>query len=245
MAVHLPPRNRNLMKKRILTLLLATLSLPALAQTPQGDVHERMGAMAVRYGDYNVAIQALYHALAEQPTSLVLKDSLASLYFMSRQYVQAINVAQEVVGVQPNNAKMRELLAVSFANLGQPKASLEQYEALFSQTGNIRHLYQIAGLQLQLTRLAECAQSLNAIISSELSATEKVLVPVNERQQQEVILRAAAYNIYGLLAQQNKEYQGALQNFDAALQLQEDFVAAQLNKNRLMEAMKQAQNGGE
>ena len=55
----------------------------------------------------------------------------------------------------------------------------------------------------------------------------------NEKEQQEVTLEAAAYNMKGMLEKQQGNKEAAIANFNKALEVEPDFVLAEQNINDL------------
>lgn len=234
-------------------LLLVTLVVPVMGQrksaepapatspapattaashaNPQADP-KVVYALALKYRDPSVAIMAVYEQLAHNPTDRALKDSLASLYFISRSYPQALAVAQEVLAAEPQNAKMLQLVAISEQSLGRNKEALEAYEKLYAVSKNTFHLYQVAVLQYSLTRLGECMSSLAQVIQAQDAGEQKVAVAINQQQAQEVPLKAAAWNVRGVVLRDQKDPANAKLAFDEALKVFPDFILA---KNNLAE----------
>ena len=109
------------------------------------------------------------------------------------------------------------------------KDALETYEKLFLQTKSLYHQYQLAVLQYQLKRYGECNTNVEQILKNEKSVSEKVSITVNQKEAQEVSLKAAAYNIRGVMLLEGKREEEAKFNFEEALKLQPDFMLAKNN----------------
>lgn len=199
-------------------------------------------AQALQYGDFPTAITALHYELQANPANTSLRDSLASLYFASGGYPQAITVAKQVLETDANNQKMLELVAIGFQALGMARESLEYYEKLYGQSREVFHLYQIAVLQYQMQRFGECGASLQAIVNDSRSREEKIVINVNQQTRQEVPLASAALNVLGVLAMEQRDNAKARQYFQQALQLYPDFALAKGNLEQL-DNPQQGQNG--
>ena len=233
------------MSRRLVSVFLAVgmaTALSAQVDTTQGlakAFQSRQNAekysLARRYGDVNVAVAVLYDEIAAQRGNLDLKDSLASLYFQSRAYGQALRIAEEVLLVRTTDSRLLELSAICRQNLGLIKEALANYEDLYLRTQSLYHLYQVAVLQYQLARLGECTASLNTLIRHPKAEEEVVFVPVNQQQGQNIKVKAAALNILGVLQRDQKSLDQAKQSFEAALKLEPEFLLA---KNNLAEVTK-------
>jgi tetratricopeptide (TPR) repeat protein len=203
----------------------------------------KMYNMALEYGDYGVAINTLYTILADNPNDMALKDSLASLYFNSRAYPQAILVAREILAKNPKDKKMLELTAISYQNIGGAKEALETYETLYKESQMVYHLYQIAVLQYQIRRFGECEASLARILKDPASANEKVVINVNRTERQEVPMHAAVYNVLGMLALEQSDEASAKKAFEKALSIDGEFVLPKGNLEAMEQMKKQGQPG--
>jgi len=190
------------------------------AQDAHSDVHK----LALRYNDVQVAITSLYYQLAKDTNNIVLKDSLAGLYFVGGAYVQSLLLGNEVLAKQPENRKMLELTAISEQGLGRLKESLEAYDKLYKLTRSVYHLYQIGVLQFNLQRFGECGASVSSLLADAASEKEKIVITVSNQQRQEVPLRAAALNVRGVMFRETKNLEMAKQAFEESLKLFPDFA---------------------
>ena len=184
---------------------------------------------ALKYSDLSVAKNAVYKMIALNPSDKSLKDSLLFIYFNAGSFGQSILICRELLAVDASRSNILEIKAVSEQNLGMVKESLESYEKLFVQSKSIYHQYQIAVLQYQIKRFGECNANLNEILKNEKSLTEKVNITVNQQENQQVILKAAALNILGVMNLEGKRDVEAKLNFEEALKIQADFVLAKNN----------------
>ncbi len=215
------------------------------AQTTNTDngysLKEKIFRESLKYGDLVVAKQALYEMIALKPESKNLKDSLAYIYINLGSLQQAILLAREIIEANPDNEGILEVKAVAEQNLGLPKESLTSYETLYAKTKNVYHLYQIATLQYDLKRVAECNTSVDQLLASPDIDKKEINIGTGQRgQQQRVILKAAALNIKGVLAMDLNETAIAKVCFDEALKLTPDFVLAKNNAEFLAEKQKPA-----
>jgi len=186
-------------------------------------------SQALKYNDLSVAKGAVYKMMSINPSDKSLKDSLLYLYFNGGSYGQCILLCREMLAENASRNNILEIKAVSEQNIGFIKDALESYEKLFAQTKNIFHQYQIAVLQYQLKRFGECAINIEGILKNEKSANEKVNISINQEDNQQVTLKAAAYNIRGVMMLETKREELAKASFEEALKIQPDFVLAKNN----------------
>lgn len=193
-------------------------------------INEKMYRSSLQFGDYQVAKQSLYAMIAIKPEATALKDTLALLYINMGQVAQALLVSKEILEKSPDNINIIEVKAVSEQNLGLSKDALATYESLYGKTKNVYHLYQIATLQYELKRMAECNQSIDLILATPEIEKKELNVSTGQRnQQQKVDLKSAVLNIKGVLAMELKENAIAKTLFEQALKSAPDFVLAKNN----------------
>jgi len=184
---------------------------------------------AVKYGDATAAISFLYLALAADPSLTHLKDSIATLYFVSRRFSEGIQIGEEILQRDPNNQNILEIVAMSYLALGNLKQALASYEKLYTLTKNLYHLYQIASLQYQLDRFTECRLTVAQLVNDPASGQQPISIILENGQQIQVPTKAAAYNLLGALYMKQREYDEAEGAFLQALAIQEDFLLPKSN----------------
>lgn len=189
---------------------------------------------ALKYGDLAVAKGAVYKMLALNPGDKSLRDSLLFLYFNAGSFGQSVLLSRELLAEDPSKSTVLEIKAIAEQNLGLVKESLESYEKLFVQTKSIFHQYQIAVLQYQLKRFGECQTNLDAIIKSDKATAEKVNISLSQQESQQVLLKAAALNIKGVMDLESNRNEQAKASFQEAIKIQPDFQLA-LNNLSLLE----------
>ena len=218
------------MKKILITLFLTMVLLTSTVRAQDFDTQMKVYATALKYYDLNVAISALYNAMAVKPDRKDLRDSLALLYFAGERYGQAYTLGEEILKENPKRNDILEMVAVSKQSLGLIKDALADYEKLFAaEPKQVFYLYQIATLQYQLKRYGECVASLDQIIANEASAKQNVNIRNSNNTSQSVPMKAAALNVKGIVAMDLNQDANAKEFFNQALQLFPDFALAKGN----------------
>jgi len=218
------------MKKILVTLFLTMVLLSSTVRAQDFDTQMKVYATALKYYDLNVAVSALYNAMALKPDRKDLRDSLALLYFAGERYGQAYTLGEEILKENPKRNDILEMVAVSKQSLGLIKDALADYEKLFAaEPKQIFYLYQIATLQYQLKRYGECVTSLDQIIANEASAKQNVNIRNSNNTSQSVPMKAAALNVKGIVAMDLNQDANAKEFFNQALQLFPDFALAKGN----------------
>lgn len=191
---------------------------------------EKVFRAALKVNDLQVAKAALFEMLALKPENKSLKDSLAFIYINLGQAPQAILLAREILETDPNNQPILEVKALAEQSLGMSKEALTTYETLFPKSKNVYHLYQIATLQYELKRMAECNTTVDQILGTSEVEKKEVTMPTTVRgQQQNVSLKAAALNIKGVLAMDLNENAFAKAMLEEALKISPEFALAKNN----------------
>ncbi|GIV23499.1 MAG: tetratricopeptide repeat protein [Bacteroidia bacterium] len=198
---------------------------PASAPSPAQKVY----AQAVAYGDLLTQIYALHWRLATEGPSFGLRDTLAQTYFQAGLYRQAIAVADELLKEQPRNADLAELKALAYFYLQDTKNALEAYEKLYEITQSPLHLYQVITLQFNLQRYGECQANIDKLLANPEADRLTVRISTPDGQTQEVPLRAAAWNVRGVLYRLQKEPEKARTSFEEALKIAPTFLLAKGN----------------
>ncbi|MDX2196949.1 MAG: hypothetical protein NW207_11065 [Cytophagales bacterium] len=217
------------------------ISEPTPSTNDTYGLKEKIFRESLKYGDLLVAKQALYEMIVLKPDMKNLKDSLAYIYVNLGAFREAILLSREITDKDPNNIGVLEVKAIAEQSLGLSKEALTSYETLFSKTKNVFHQYQIASLQYELKRIQECVNTVDQILSTaEIEKKELNIGTGTRGQLQRVNLKAAAFNIKGVLAMDLNQMDVAKQLFDEALKLTPEFVLAKNNAAFVVEKMKPA-----
>lgn len=209
--------------------IFAQKTKPVAAATDLFETEMNIYRSALKHYDIQTGISALYTALELHPERTELKDTLAMLYFAGERYLQASSIADEILKDKPTAQNILEIAATSKQALGDTKEALADFEKLYAQSKNVYHLYQVATLQYQLKRFGEASESLNTIVTSPDSEKQQVAISAGQNQSQQVSLRAAAFNVRGIISSDLNNKAIAQQNFEEALKIAPDFVLAKNN----------------
>lgn len=196
---------------------------------PAADMEAAVYLKAMKYGDYDAARYSLYSLLVKHPENISYLDSLVRIYFMTGNWAQCILAGNEYMAKDTGNVAVMELVAISNSNLSRNKDALDLYEKLYKKTGNLYHGYQVAVHQYIMQRYGECAQMIDIIVNDTASATEMININADEKQSQQVPIRASALNLRGVMLKEINMPEKARENFEAALKIAPDFVLAKNN----------------
>lgn len=235
------------MLKGISTLiLLSAIAVVVGCQNPSNTMlktQKEVYQQALEYNDLATATQAVYNILELSPQDSAYKDSLAQIYFSRGAHVQAVNVGDELLNNRPEDTTLLEMMAVSKEAIGQNEEALEHYQKLFKKQDDPYYQYQIASIQFKMKRYNECNATLQTLLQRSDLEGKKVSISYNRGRQQQVPVKAAAYNIRGVLALQLKKNDVAKKSFQKATKLHEDFVLAKNNLKAMQNAQQQAETG--
>ncbi len=180
--------------------------------------------MSTKYGDKEVAKNALYNILAINPANTNILDSLALMYFQNGEYASSALISQDLLYYEPNNSLALEIAAISFESLGVNDRAVNYYEKLYLANNDLSVLYQTAYLQYQLTRYAESNLNLDIILESADSENDFLTVQVNQISTSQLPMRAGVYRLKGMIAEANDDKTGAREYYTKALELAPDFA---------------------
>jgi tetratricopeptide (TPR) repeat protein len=185
---------------------------------------------AMQWSDYEVAKDALYDLIIENPQNDSLIFTLAYYYFDNQKYVPAVLISQQLLARNPKDVNALEMSAVGYEVMGVPDRSLQNYESLFLLTGNLAMLYKMAFLQFDLKRYAECLSSIDILLKNKDSETLKVVFNDVENKPKEYPMKVSVLNLKGLATQDHfGDKEAAKKAFEEALAIAPDFVPAKQN----------------
>lgn len=189
---------------------------------------------ALKYNDVQTAISSVHQIIALEGVNSSYKDSLAIIYFQSGHYVSSHLLSKELLAKKPNNIELLTMNAVSLQKLNVVKEAIDAYEKLFLQSNDMTHGYQLANLQYSIKRLAEAKATIAKTLLCKENEQAFVQFPVDKNNNQNVSLKAAAYNLQGLVSFELKDYKIADSSFKEALKIMPKFAVATQNANALL-----------
>lgn len=224
----------------LIAIFLASLNISAQRMTKKTLIEYELNnykkkiQQALKYNDAETAINNIHNIIVIEGNKSSYKDSLAVVYYQSGNFMSSHLVSKELLKSKPKNKQLLEINAVSLQKLNAIKEAIDAYEKLFIETNNMYHGYQLANLQFSLKRLAEAKITINR--TTECKNIEKAYVqfPIDKNEKQNVPLKAAAFNLQGLIAFELKEYQIANASFKNALEIMPKFALATQNANAVL-----------
>jgi tetratricopeptide (TPR) repeat protein len=190
--------------------------------------------LSISYNDYFSAENATYQELILDTANASYKDTLANLYFKNGQYEQAIALGKEILTKSPNDLPIMGMVGKSDENINNLDEALYYYQTIYTKIHDLFHLYKIATLQFDLSRMVECNQTIDQILADSASAHQKIpIADVPGQTPQIVSYKAAALNIRGVIAKGLKQTDVARRAFNDALAADPDFALAKTNLEEL------------
>lgn len=200
-------------------------------------------SLASRYQDRLTQLYALYYLILQEPDKAnTWKDTLAQLYFSLQMYPQAIAVADELLAQNPKTQHLQRIRALSYLFQRDNKKALEEYEKLYELSEDPQDLYQIITLQYNLQRFGECSANIERLLNMPQADNQTIELTVPNGTLESVPLKAATYNVKGVLLRMQKEYTKAEEAFQKALEIKPDFTLAKGNLEDLRRELQNIQN---
>ena len=197
--------------------------------------YKKVVSQSLIYRDAQTAINGMHLIIALEGKNSVYKDSLAIVYYQSKNYLSGHLLAKELLIRKPNDIKLLEINAICLHQLSATKEAIGAYEKLFSKTNNMMHGYQLAYLQYYgIKRLAEARETITKTLISKEQKDLTIPFPVDKTKSQNVPLKAAVYNLQGNIAFDLKENINALNAFTEALKIMPEFVIAKQNNDAIL-----------
>lgn len=211
-------------------ILVGTLNLNAqeVKESAAYQNEKLVYQMGLRYGDINIARNALYNMMALDRKDVSLLDSLAYLYYDYQKHTSCILVCLDLLKLNPNHLPALEMSAISYENLGLKDKALASYESLYLKESSIYTLYKVAVLQLDLDRLGESKTNVDILLKND--GIDEAKIAMNTQQgPKEISLKAAVFNLKGLIEIDQDQKEAAKASFNEAISLEPDFTMAKNN----------------
>lgn len=193
------------------------------------DHFARKYSIAQRWGDYDVAKDALYDLIAEYPSNDSLIFALAYFYFENQKYPSCAVVCSDLLARNAKNLAALELSAISYESLNIKDRALQSYESLFLLTNNNSNLYKMAALQYDLKRYGETLSNADILLSKPQADSLSVTFTDDKNVSKEYPLKAALFNLKGLAFKAQGDMVNAKKSFDEALKIDAAFEPAKQN----------------
>ncbi len=238
------------MKKVIFVFLVlgfSTLWSQKMTKDKMIELEKKILKEAASYNDIGAYKTALFHLIALEGEHSTYKDTLAELYFRTGEYISLLPLIDELLSTQPENKRYLEMQATAYEKLGDQKKAIASLEKLFElMPGNAAVGYRLAWNQYLLKRIEEAYTTLISFKDQKFPADLVVRFPTTNNQFEQVPLKAAYYNLLGLVTYDLHNLDLAMKYFDEALKVYPDFSGAKQNKEavKLMKAKLQSKKKG-
>jgi tetratricopeptide (TPR) repeat protein len=215
------------MSRIYLLLIFLMTGIGMLAQSnvaSEIEVERRIADLAKRVGDPGIVTSSYYRIIALEGENSTYKDSLAYLYFSSRQFAPSFMMADEVLKRDPNHREMLEIKAVALESFGAIDKSAEEYAKLFALTKNNFHGYNLAKLQFTLKQYEEAYATIKEVEGLNDTGQYQISFAINQNHSQQVELLAAIPYLKGLIEEELDKKAEAKSSYEKSIKIQPDFV---------------------
>ncbi len=215
----------------------APVQTPPAKQEPQLSLITehflRKHAIAIRWNDMDVAKDALYDVITENPQNDSLIYTLAISYYENQKYASAVLISQDLLIRNQKNLSFLELCAASFEGLGLKDKALPHYETMYLLSNNLSALYKMAFLQYDLKRFTECKTNLEILLSKPDLPSQKVVFNDVQGNPKEYPMKVSVLHLKGMIAQDEGNKVEAKKQYTEALTLAADFLPAKQSLTKL------------
>jgi len=185
--------------------------------------------LAVQWGDYEEAKDALYDLIIENQATDSIVYELSYYYLQNQKFAPAVLVAQELLKRNPKNVAALEICGIGFENLGVFERALQNYESLYLLQNDPNTLYKMAFLQYRLKRYKESSTSIDILMTDKTVDTLQVNYSTSTGQTKAYAMKVALFNLKGMLALDQGDKVNAKKFFEQALAIAPDFTIAKEN----------------
>ncbi|WP_053404688.1 hypothetical protein [Persicobacter sp. CCB-QB2] len=161
-------------------------------------INDAVYRRAMQYNDMGVAKDALYRLITVDPQNDSLLVNLANIYFEQRQWISAVLASKDAKMVNPNNVAALQIEAYGLQYLGVKDKAAEAFEAWYLKTTEKEALYQLALLQLELKKYAECETNVDILLADAEYIKNTAQVEGTEGNQVTIPMEAVLYNLKGV-----------------------------------------------
>lgn len=194
-----------------------------------GEHFGRKYGIAQRWGDYDVAKDALYDLITEFPGNDSLIFAMAYFYFENQKYTSCALVCNDLLARNPRNQAALELSGISYETLNIKDRAFQSYESLYLINNNVSTLFKMASLQYDLKRYEESLVNADILLSK--PQTDSLKVNFNDAKgiATEHPLKAALLNLKGRSYKAQGDVVKAKKYFEDALKADPTFEDAKKN----------------
>ncbi len=215
------------MKNGLVILITLTVFFKGFSQNQNKEailMEKQILKSAKDIGDPAIAKSSIYRLIALEGKNSTYKDSLAYIYFASRNYAPCFMIASEVLERDPKHVEMLEMKGISLESLSVFEKAAEVYKDLFSMTGINFHGYNLAKLQFSLKKYDEAYQTIQKVEKINDTGKYKITFVINQNHNQQVELLAAVSYLKGLTEIELELSEAAKASFEKAIKIQPDFI---------------------
>lgn len=120
-------------------------------------------------------------------------------------------------------------MAIANSNLRRYAEALDLYKQLVRRDKSPYFAYQVGYNQYQMRNFEESSATLQTVIQDTVAEHQSININMDQNRSQKVPLKAAAYNLLGVVQLEMDQNDKAKSNFEAALKLNPDFQLAKEN----------------
>jgi len=198
-------------------------------------LYKKMFANALALEDNATALQACHLIVAQQGSNSPYKDSLAMLYYSLGSYKQTLLLTLGLLQQQPNNTTLLGITADSYNKLGAVKEAITHQEKLYQLQPNAVNGFGLLEMQMSLQRNAEGLATATAVLNNKIDSNLVYNYKDTTGKQQQTPLKAAIYNYMATAYYKQGNKAKAKDMLNAALQVDDKFLIAKLNKEAIKE----------
>lgn len=190
--------------------------------------NEEIYRKAVEIEDWDVARMAIFNILAIDSNNHDYYDTLANLYYDSKDYPQALNSCEKALTFNEN----RQTTEVAFecARVLKNYEELIKYGKFLESTGDItlQQKYLLAFALVSQKNHAEAETYLKSVIS-DMDSETILYREFDGKGVQEVPYKACAYNLLGFIHSEIGNQDEAAKMFAKALEVHPNYIMAREN----------------
>ncbi len=231
------------MKKIIFSLLavliFGNINAQKLSRKQYGALLVKKLQLSKKFGDLQAYRSSLYDLIAWEGEQSAYLDTLADFYYANKEWIPFVLLNGERLKRHPEHRDYLYMQAVAWEQLGNLKEAVTYYEKVYAQNpDDAKTGFQLAWSQYQLKRLDETYRTLMGLKDKKFPENVYVKIPGIKNKIIDVPLKAAYFNLLGLVTYDLHNLDLAVKYFDEALKIYPDFELARQNKAAL-ELMKQ------